>query len=196
MQPTDPTKPQLREYRGTLRVDEEPGGKKFQGVWLEHGGEKRWVIAYRPSPLWRAFAEQEVIVIGHCFQPFGQAINAPHFRIATLRYAAPPGRISVPYLGMGPEQWITGSFSTMTFPAGSKRAGDREQRFVDEHGTSYHVAGLDQEPPNGPATIHERVLERNMAYTASTGGNDVWVIEVHPRGYTAPVSRDTPIDCP
>ena len=40
------------------------------------------------------------------------------------------------------------------------------------------------------------VLERTMAYTASTGGDDVWIVEVHERGYAPPPSRDTPIDCP
>lgn len=35
------------ERRATVRIDPAPGGKQFQGVWLELEGGARWVIAYR-----------------------------------------------------------------------------------------------------------------------------------------------------
>jgi hypothetical protein len=195
VQPTDPTAPPLKEYRATLRIDAQPGGKKFQGVWLDFGDDTRWVIDYRPRELWRGFADHEVTVTGHCYRPFGQAINAPHFRVATMSFVRRPAT-AVPYFSIGPERWITGAFRTLTFPAGSKRAGDQEPRFHDEHGTAYHVAGEASSTVEGPATIRARVLERNRAYTATTGEDDLWIVEVHEAGHVPAPSRDTPIDCP
>src|SRR5262245_48072387 len=86
--------------RATLRVDPAPGPKHFQGVWLEVENGKRFVIDYWARSLWRGFDGSEVIVKGDCYEPFGEAINATHFRVDEMKFAMPmPGR--APYLTIG-----------------------------------------------------------------------------------------------
>ncbi|MBX3162187.1 MAG: hypothetical protein KF773_39855 [Deltaproteobacteria bacterium] len=198
MQPSDPiTKPPFAstERRATVRLD-------AQGVWLDLGHGKRWVADERARGLWISFADREVLVTGHCYRPFRrvparpgiEAIDATHFRVETLRFAGPPG--DVPYLAMGPERWIRGEFRALEFPAGSVRAGEREPRFFDEYGTGFHVAGLSAAPQDGAALLLARVVERNPAYTATTAGDDVWILEVHGARAEPRPARDTPIDCP
>lgn len=91
-----------RERRATVRVDAQPAGKKFQGVWLELADGARWVIDYRPRLPWRSFADREVLVTGGCYEPFGQAITAPHVRVDRMRFAEDRRGVQ-PYLEVGPE---------------------------------------------------------------------------------------------
>ena len=62
-----------------------------------------------PTAVWRGFENEDVIVTGTHYQPFGQAINAPHFRVATMRFAHAPSH-AVPLRSIGPEQLLRGSF--------------------------------------------------------------------------------------
>ena len=119
--PTTTAPPAANERRATLRIDAQPGGKKFQGVWLEFAADKRWVIDYRPRELWKPFEDREVIVTGACYRPVGQAIMATHFRVDRMRFVKPE-RGRGPILEVGPEQWIRGAFAMRTFPPGSKLA--------------------------------------------------------------------------
>ncbi len=167
------------ELRGTLRIDAAPGAKRFQGVWLEHADGTRWVIDYRARDLWTWFADHDVIVTGGTYAPQGQAINAIHFRIDSLRFARPDyGR--GPYLSMGPEQLLAGAFVTETALPGSKLAGSSWGAFVDEAGKHYVVVGEEIDPRRGagPVSVRARVLEPDMSYTARTSGPDLWVVAI------------------
>jgi hypothetical protein len=177
----------------TLRIDPQPGPRHFQGVWLEHGGQ-RWIVDYRARELWRAFDQHEVIVTGGCFVPFGEAITATHFDIATLRVADPEaarGR----FLAVGPERTLPGQFTTHAWPAGSKLAGSSETRF-EADGTSYAIAG--GEPAGtGAATVIARTVDVSPTYTATTGGQQLWIVGVHEPGWAPdPAPAPKPIRCP
>jgi hypothetical protein len=191
--PVTTDEPSASEIRATVRIDAQPGGKKFQGVWLELGGDKRYVIDYRPRSLWLGFENHEVFVTGHCYQPFGQAIGATHFRVERMRFATRP-TTSVPLFELGAEVVMKGHFVDHPYPAGSKLAGSSEQTFHHEDGTVYALAGHggDELKP-GPATIKARVVEVNMAHHAQTGGPTIWVASVM-RGDEQ--DRDTTIPCP
>ncbi|MEO8703998.1 MAG: hypothetical protein ABI867_28365 [Kofleriaceae bacterium] len=183
------------EYRATLRIDAQPGGKKFQGVWLDFGGAKRWVLDYRTNDLWESFQDAEVRVTGHCYEPFGQAIQAVHFEVDTLTFASAP-KMAVPYFAIGPKRLYRGSFIATTAPPGSKLAGTVTTKFQVTSGKAYAMASsLDVHGRSGAAAITARELEINLAYTATTGDPRVWVIAVHDADYV-PSDRDTPKPCP
>lgn len=173
--------PKLAEQRGTLRIDAQPSGKKFQGVWLERADGSRWVIDYRARQVWTWFADREVIVRGGCYTPEGQAIMAPHFRVERLRPATPaPG--SGPYLEVGPEVVLRGELVTETAPPGSKLAGTARVVFRADDGETYNLVG--ETPGSGDTVrIRGRRLEPDMSYTARGGGPDLWVASVHDEDY-------------
>ena len=187
------TKP--TEFHATVRIDATPSGKKAQPVWLEFGADKRWLIDYRPRELWRSFEDALVIVTGICYQPFGQALSATHFKVERLRFAAPPTH-SVPILEIGPELVLKGSFVLEAAPPGSRREGSDSVEFRSNTGSNYAIAGNSAgswEP--GAATITARRVELNLAYAATTGGPQLWILSIHDADYT-PDSRDTPKPCP
>jgi hypothetical protein len=190
---TQPTAARGTEYLATVRIDAAPSGKKFQGVWLEHGPEKRWVIDYRPTEIWRSFENEAVIVTGHCYEPRGQAINKPHFKVATMRFARPPNR-AVPYRSLGPEQLLRGAFTEHVWPAGTRRAGDVERQFQADDGTSYGLAGGAERKGNDPVAITARVLEPDPTYAATTGEPQLFVIAVHAHDHEP--SPDPARPCP
>ena len=182
------------ELRATVRIDATPGGKKAQPVWLEFGADKRWLIDYRPRELWRGFEDAEVIVTGHCYRPFGQALAATHYKVERMRFASPPKR-SVPILEIGPEVVIKGSFGVDAAPAGSKLAGSSQLEFHADAGTTYAIAGSSAAAQLGPATIKARGVEINRAFAATTGGPHVWILSIHDLDYV-PDSKDTSEPCP
>ncbi len=167
----------------TLRIDAEPGPRRFQGVWLEHG-DRRWVVDYRARELWRSFDQLDVSVTGYCFVPYGEAIDASHFAVETLRVVdrkAARGQL----LGIGPEIVLTGRFAERSYPAGSKLADSAESVF-EADGISFSIAG--GEPAStGPATLLVREVEISLSYAATTGGSPLWIVAVHEPGWT----RDT-----
>lgn len=168
-------------HRATVRIDDAPAGKKFQGVWLEFAGGERWVVDYRPTPLWKPFEDREVTFTGERYTPRGQAINATHFRVVRMRLV---GSASVPYRAVGPEQWIRGTFVEHVWPAGTRREGESELEFRAEVGTTYGIAG--GETDRGPVTVRARSVEIDPAYAATTGGPKLYVLSVHPFDYVPP----------
>jgi hypothetical protein len=164
------------EQHATLRIDPVPGAKRFQGVWLERADGTRWVVDYRARELWSWFADHEVIVTGEKYAPEGQAINAVHFRVDTVRFKAPrSGR--GPYVSMGPEQVLAGTLVTDSGTAG-KAAGSSWPAFVSDDGTRYVVLGEELAGRTGPVRVRARVLEPDMSYTARTAGPDLWIVAV------------------
>ncbi|MBA2538388.1 MAG: hypothetical protein H0V17_02030 [Deltaproteobacteria bacterium] len=181
------------EYLATVRIDAAPTGKKFQGVWLELGAQKRWVIDYRPTEIWRSFENEAVIVTGHCYEPRGQAFNQPHFKVATMRFARAPSR-AVPYRSLGPEQLLRGAFVEHVWPAGTRRAGDVERQFRADD-ISYGLAGGAERTSSDPVAITARLLEPDPTYSATTGAPVVFVIAVHPHDHEpspAPAAEPCP----
>lgn len=167
--------PPSEQHRAVLRIDAEPGGKRFQGVWLDFSGTKRWVIAYRASDLWRAFADHEVVVTGHCYAPDGQAIMAPHFLVERMRFVTPQrgrGRL----LEVGPAEDFAGAFGEYRYPEGSKLAGDTRMQFIAEDNTAYWIAGGDPPASPGPARIRARRVEPDMSVIAQPGGPSLWLL--------------------
>jgi hypothetical protein len=178
---TETVTPDEDEVRARLRIDAAPSGKKFQGVWLEVG-DTRWVIDYRPTAYWRSFENEEVLVTGSHYQPFGQAINARHFRVATMRFAHAPSH-AVPLRSIGPEQLLRGSFVEHVWPAGTRRAGDVERTFQTDDGGTYGLAAGSAEGDAGPVAISAREVEPDPSYAADTGGPKLFVIRVHPHDW-------------
>jgi hypothetical protein len=179
--PVDPAGP---ERRATVRIDAKPGGKRFQGVWLELAGGARWVIDYRAREVWRPFADRAVLVAGRCYAPQGQAIWAQHFEVARMRFAD-PGRPDGPLLEVGPVARLRGTFAEVAYPAGSKLAGSKSMVFRAEGGGEYRlfgaVPGVGQP---GRFALGERVaidarpVEPNPAYAAGPGGPHLWILHV------------------
>lgn len=185
----EPTPQPAAELHAIVRIDAEPGGKKFQGVWLELPGTEviprsgRWVIDYRATEIWRSFENEEVIVTGAHYTPVGQAINSPHYKVATMRFAGRPSR-SVPLRSIGPEQLLRGSFVEHVWPAGTRRAGEVERSFTTDDGRAYGLATGSAASEAGPRAITCREVEPDPAYAAETGGPKVFVIRVHPHAWT------------
>lgn len=171
--------PNPNELRGTLRIDTEPGAKRFQGVFLDANG-KKYVIDYRRRWLWVGFENGDVIVTGHCYAPKGQAVMAPHFHVDTMTFATRPKRSEF-VLGIGPEIELAGRFFDHVYPAGSKRAGDTEHRF-EADGVIYEVFANDIEPNYGkvmgPTMVRARVLEVDLAHHAMGSEPKLWIGDV------------------
>ncbi|HET9484558.1 MAG TPA: hypothetical protein VFO79_11430 [Xanthomonadales bacterium] len=147
-------------------------------MWLEFADGKRWVVDYRPRTPWTWFADQEVVVTGECYEPFGQAIGANHFRVDELRFATPPARGTVPVLALGAARKLRGKLEERGFPAGSKLAGSSERVFVEDGGTTYGIAGVENDawPDAGkPVRVTVREVTPDMAYMAQTGGPTIWI---------------------
>lgn len=167
------------ELHATLRIDPAPGPKKFQGVWLVHTDSTRWVVDYRARQLWTWFADRDVVATGETYTPEGQAINAVHFRIDTLRFATPRMGHG-PYLTMGPMLVRPGRFDTESAPPGSKAAGSSWPVFIGDDGRHYNVVGDDklELPSSGAVHVKARELEPDMSYVARTNGPDLWIVSI------------------
>lgn len=194
--PSDPSAPSVPGgkpgFRATLRIDAEPGPRRFQGVWLEHG-DKKWLVDYRKRELWTVFEGLAVDVTGHCFEPFGERItNQTHFAIETLAVA--DRTTSRRFHGFGAEQTLNGSFVTETGAPGTKLEGSTLAYF-EADGKRREIAG--GEAGQGAATIVARVVEINLAYAATTGGEQLWVVERNPAGWVQnPATAPKRIPCP
>jgi hypothetical protein len=163
-----------------VRIDPEPTGKNFQGVWLELAGSgKQWLIDDRADSYWLGFENAEVLVTGTCYRPppGAQAIGAQHFAVTRLRRATPnPGY--GPYAEVGPEVLLHGTFVVRTAPAGSRLQGLTETRFAAENGTSYATREVDH-VPGTRVRVAGRVLVPDMSHVARTSGPDLWIYDVH-----------------
>lgn len=159
-----------------LTIDAEPSGKRFQGVWLEHGGEI-WVVDYRARDFWKPFEGLEVRVTGEKWtpDPRAQAIDKQHFKVARLEVA--DKKQAKHFLAIGPERELTGVFVHKLAPAGSKSEGSNPLYFEEPDGKRYEVIG--GESGSGTATIVARDVEVNPAWAATTGGPFLWIADVH-----------------
>jgi hypothetical protein len=164
------------EFEATLRIDKKPGGKKFQGVWLERDGGSKWVISYRPEPLWRSFEGQRVRVRGTTYQPPGQAINATHFRVERLVLAAGDAQANQVIVEVGAESTYTGVFREHSWPAGSKLAGEKTRVFVSGTESWFLQNSVDgvELDKNAVVVAREVVLS---PYVARPGGRFLWILE-------------------
>jgi hypothetical protein len=199
---TTPTKSPTTERRATLRIDAEPGGKNFQGVWLELADGKRWVVDYRPRDFWKSFEDKEVIVTGGCYKhdPRVQAISSQHFRVDTMKFVTPKRGFG-PILELWPEQELRGKFVAIGAPAGSKREGSSEMHFIDDGGKDYFLQGwsVDKPEPKKPVWICARGVTPDMSFVAQTGGDGpkLWILEVQDHDYVSEATcPPTPVDCP
>lgn len=171
----------LEEVRAVVRIDPAPGGKRFQGVWLELPNGKRWVVDYRAHGLWRAFENQTVVVTGSCYVPAGQAVMATHFKVAHMKFAATPTK-SVPFLEIGAEELMDGMFVERTWPVGSKLSGTQEIVFRrDPAPGEYIIAGSHAQIPDAGTTarIRARQIKPDPTYAAMPGGDQIWIVSLH-----------------
>jgi hypothetical protein len=169
--------PVVDGFEAVVRVDEKPGGKKFQGVWLERADGERWVVAYRPLEWLKLFEGRTVRVTGATYEPFGQAINATHFKIATLAVTDKQGGLG-PLLGVGPELTLAGRFVEAKGEAGTKSEGATWWTFVAADGAAYEIEGTLAEIAAGAVTVVARKVEPDGSYAARRGADFLWVIEI------------------
>jgi hypothetical protein len=166
------------ELRAIVRIDAQPSGKRFQGVWLERAGDQRWVIDYRAREVWRSFEGEAVLVTGHCYEPHGQAIMATHFAVDRLRLA--PGSTKLaPFVEVGPTQRLRGTFVASDAPAGSKLAESSQTVFRSEGGALFWIAVTEPAVSRSPGvsvTITARVVVRSKTYAAAPGGDHLWIV--------------------
>jgi hypothetical protein len=167
----------MRTLSATLSIDEQPGGKKFQGVWLDADDGIRHVISYRADPWWRPFEGLRVEAKGRAYAPKGQAIAAAHFRVEELRVIDPgPDDALVSITG---ERELRGSFALVTWPEGTKLAGETRKVFHSDHGVAYELHRLPDSAPtlDRGVRITARVVEPSP-FVARPGGPWLWVIHV------------------
>jgi len=202
VQPTNPaaTTPATpaEEREAIVRIEAQPGAKRFQGVWLDFGADKRWVIDYRARELWKPFENREVIVTGQCYQPFGQAILATHFRVDRMRFVKPE-RGRGPILELGPEQKLRGTFTLYHFAAGSKRADSPERTFTDDAGKQWFLAGASETIPatGAAARVVAREVVPDLSWMAQADGPNLWILDVRqPDSVDDPDHGPSIVPCP
>jgi hypothetical protein len=160
-------------FEAVVRIDAEPGGKRFQGVWLERSDGERWVIAYRPLGIWADFEGKTVKVTGETYRPEGQAISATHFRVSTLRFehdAPSDGLVAV-----GPQVELSGKIVERHGTPGSKMAKGSWTAFVTDD-TSYVVENsADVTVSDIPVEVKGRVVELSP-YVAHMGPR-IWILD-------------------
>lgn len=187
------------QLRGIVRIDPEPTGKHFQGVWLELAGSgKQWLIDHRADSYWVGFADAKVLVTGTCYRPAPgvQAADAQHFAVTRLRRATPKAPGYGPFLEVGPEVLLHGTFSVHTAPAGSKREGEAESRFAADDGTSYVTRRVDH-APGTRLQVAGRVLIPDLAHSPRSDLPELWIHQVHAADHAPdPAFARVPQPCP
>ncbi len=179
LQPTDPLalKPAEGEaFEAVLRVDEKPGGKRFQGVWLERAKGPKLLIAYRALGCFTPFAGHRVAVTGEAYVPQGQAIGASHFRVRTMKLvdATKP----VTFVSVGPEQALSGRFGMAQGAPGSKMA-DSTWPVFSAGGASFQIANpsVIADAAGKAAKVTAREVVRSPFMT-HMGGRVLWLLSV------------------
>jgi hypothetical protein len=173
------------------------------GVWLEVD-RKRWLIDAHAHELWRSFADRMVTVTGTCFRPTEQGTeleravasdqrDSTHFEVQRMKLASAAlheRRVPPPSLAaIGPVLVMYGSFVAHR---------PNELRFREDGGPTFALAGsAGTLPPAGRAAITTRIVEPSPEYIASTTPNQLWILAVHPIGYTPtpPTSVRMPTSC-
>lgn len=163
-------------FEAVVRVDEKPGGKRFQGVWLERADGPRLLISYRADGCWTPFAGEKVRVTGAAYTPEGQAIGAEHFRVATMELVDRTKPIR--FVSVGAERELTGKFGLGQGAPGSKMADSTWDVFSAD-GSSYQIANpsLIGELSGHPAKVKAREVVRTP-FSAHMGGRVLWLVSV------------------
>ncbi|MBX3154975.1 MAG: hypothetical protein KF773_03170 [Deltaproteobacteria bacterium] len=179
------------EFSAKLTIDEQPGGKHFQGVWLQtelrslpRPGEidrSSFVIDYRAREVWRGFEGERVVARGTCYHPSGQAIAGVHFELERLRFAGKPSGVA-PFLEVGPQVMLAGELAA---PAGGKDLVFRSGS------TIYGIAGSSVERPlaAGKVTVNARTVVINPKVVTATAKEHIWVLGVYERAPEPDKSR-------
>jgi hypothetical protein len=167
----------LEELDAIVEIDEKPGGKKFQGVWLVQDGGERWVISYRAEPWLREFEGLRVHARGERYTPEGQAINATHFRLAEMRVIDPQARLSL-FVEVGPERTLTGVIREEVGAPGTKSEGERWHVLDSESDGRFMLVNT----PEG-IVLEQRIAVRARSivfspFVAHRGGPALWVLDV------------------
>ena len=161
---------------GVLRIDAKSRSKRFQGVWLEQSDGVRLLLSYRTAGCWEAFKDRAVQARGAFYEPEGQSIGAPHFRVDTLSLASEdPAAL---YVSLGREQDLEGQFSWSSGAAGSKQEGERLLTFKSD--TSYALANpskAERFSDGSAVMIKARTLTRSP-YSAHTEGPLLWLMNI------------------
>lgn len=164
------------EFTATVRIDAQPGGKRFQGVWLERDDGERWVIDYRPRDCWRPLEDLQVHAIGSTYTPPGQAITATHFEVSMLTVIDPSPEARL--VAVGPEKTLSGTVLTESGSAGSKSEGSSWLVFRSEDGVSrtlYNPSMLGT--LTGSVTLTGRSVELSP-YAAHIAGPQLCILTV------------------
>ncbi len=162
-------------FEAILRVDAEPSYKHFQGVWLERDDGERWLIDYRALGCWTPFDGHRVSATGERYEPEGQSIGAPHFRVKTLSAVDPMAMSAL--VQVGPERTLTGRLSTASGAPGSKQEGSSWTVFVADSGGSWSLLNPSavQDLQGETISVKGRAVERSPFY-AHAGGPLLFVI--------------------
>jgi len=169
----------LIRFTATVRIDQEPGSKRLQGVYLARDDGESWVVAYRPHPWLVPFEGREVEVTGETYVPEGQALLATHFRLETLRLVDP--LCGVDPIALGPITVLEGRLVARSGEPGTKSEG--------QGWTVLEVAGVDHELFNPSAVgeedgaeivVRARPVERSPVVT-HRDGRWLWVLKAEAR---------------
>jgi len=162
--------------RAKVDIDDKPGGKKFQGVWLVTEDGNRHVISYRADPWWTDFEGRTVDAVGRPYVPRGQAIMADHFRLEEMEVVDPTPED--PLIKITSERELDGKFIEVDWPKRSKLGGTKAWMFEAKDGTRYWLSDRPEKLPHDePVTITARIVEPSN-FVARPGGPYLWVIEV------------------
>ena len=180
--PEDPVQSSGSEeitLRATVDIDDKPGGKKFQGVWLVTEDGNRHVISYRADPWWLDFEGRTVDATGTPYQPRGQAIGADHFRVEEMRVVKPT--TADPLVMITNERELEGEFTRYEWPKKAKLEGTTTLVFEASDGQRYFLSEVpDPEPPvDERLKIKGRIVEPSP-FVARPGGPYLWVVDVNP----------------
>ncbi len=162
------------EFAATVRIDPRPSGKQLQGVWLERADGTRWVIDYRPRDCWRPLEGAAVTATGERYEPQGQALSAPHFRVSSLQVTTVTPEAGL--VAVGPEQVLTGSLLTSAGEPGTKSEGSSWVEFRDADGPIwplYNPSALGN--LTGAVTLTVREVELSP-FSAHIGGPQLCIL--------------------
>lgn len=150
----------VRELTGTLRVDAEPGARRFQGVWLEAvDGSARWLLAYRLEPWAVGMDGASLRVVGRTWtpDPSEQHVQAEHLRLVSAHTS---DRLApTPWVELGESTTWQGRFRDTVWEQGTKLEGEHQLLFVASEGSWPVWGGL----PEGAALDVDGALTGRLA---------------------------------
>ena len=175
--PVQAPESELITLRAKVDIDDKPGGKRFQGVWLVTEDGNRHVISYRADPWWKDFEGRTVDVTGTPYMPRGQAIMADHFRVKQMTVVEPT--VDDPLIMITDERELEGKFTFYEWPKKTKLSGSKALVFEGTTGRRYWLTERPRpDPPiDEPVKIKARIVEPSN-FVARPGGPYLWVVEV------------------